>query len=605
MKPLQCPCYCEQSWRGLPFPSVPILFLAVIICAGNLGRAGGIVADCTEASLRAAMAGGGPVTFACDGTIILSNTITNLVNTVFDGSGHQITISGDNKVRVFVNSTNVSLVFSNLTIANGFSDQGAGLANFEGQVILQNCNLAGNVAQGGPVIVMASTGPGTNGYGGAVYNVGILNALNCSFMGNSAGGGNGASLVYSYGMPGGQGIGGAIANFGTLIVSNCLLANNSADGGAGGFSGWRGWFSSGQSGGPGGDGNGGAIGNFGTLTLDRCLLAGNSCTGGPGGNGGDGAQGYYPWDSAGSGGFGGGGNGGAVFNSGSAVLVNNTFALNLGVGGKGADGGNGGPPIVQGDTSGRGGSGGNGGSGYGAIYDGNGQCYLTNCTIALSTSSGGIGGLGGQPGPYNFPGPPYIGPPGPNGPKGLAAGLGTAGTHLFNTLLSGNTPTNCLGTKVDAGHNLSSDGSCAFSGVGSLNNQDPGLGPLADNGGPTFTMALLPGSPAIGAGSAIGAPATDQRGVPRPQGPGVDIGAFEYEYIPVFMGAKLQAATNCLLQMAGLLPNQSFSLLASPNLLSWVVVSNNIVSSNGLFQCVDPISCNVRARFYLIKSNTP
>ena len=54
--------------------------------------------------------------------------------------------------------------------------------------------------------------------------------------------------------------------------------------------------------------------------------------------------------------------------------------------------------------------------------------------------------------------------------------------------------------------------------------------PLAANGGPTQTHALLPGSPAIDAGgtSANGCPATDQRGFPRPQGGACDIGAFEF-----------------------------------------------------------------------------
>ncbi len=56
---------------------------------------------------------------------------------------------------------------------------------------------------------------------------------------------------------------------------------------------------------------------------------------------------------------------------------------------------------------------------------------------------------------------------------------------------------------------------------------DPKLGPLAGNGGPTRTCALLQGSSAIDAGKAAGAPSTDQRGVSRPQGSGYDIGAFE------------------------------------------------------------------------------
>ena len=56
---------------------------------------------------------------------------------------------------------------------------------------------------------------------------------------------------------------------------------------------------------------------------------------------------------------------------------------------------------------------------------------------------------------------------------------------------------------------------------------DPRIGPLADNGGPTKTRALLAGSPAIDAAAAAVCPATDQRGVTRPQGAGCDIGSFE------------------------------------------------------------------------------
>jgi parallel beta-helix repeat protein len=56
---------------------------------------------------------------------------------------------------------------------------------------------------------------------------------------------------------------------------------------------------------------------------------------------------------------------------------------------------------------------------------------------------------------------------------------------------------------------------------------DPRLAPLANYGGPTATHRLLLGSPAIDAASATDCPATDQRGVPRPQGAGCDIGSFE------------------------------------------------------------------------------
>jgi hypothetical protein len=68
------------------------------------------------------------------------------------------------------------------------------------------------------------------------------------------------------------------------------------------------------------------------------------------------------------------------------------------------------------------------------------------------------------------------------------------------------------------------DNSCGFPVGG-----DPLLGPLADNGGPTLTHALLPGSPALNTALLPNCPPEDQRGVTRPQGAGCDKGAFELE----------------------------------------------------------------------------
>jgi hypothetical protein len=73
------------------------------------------------------------------------------------------------------------------------------------------------------------------------------------------------------------------------------------------------------------------------------------------------------------------------------------------------------------------------------------------------------------------------------------------------------------------GYNLSSDNTCNFNKTGDQNNANPMLGPLQNNGGPTKTMALLSGSPAIDAGNPSGCTdgqghllKTDQRGMPRP-----------------------------------------------------------------------------------------
>lgn len=94
---------------------------------------------------------------------------------------------------------------------------------------------------------------------------------------------------------------------------------------------------------------------------------------------------------------------------------------------------------------------------------------------------------------------------------------------------------NTDGTITSAGYNLEYPGtSCGFAGTGDIQNQDPKLGPLADNGGPTRTHPLQPGSPAIDAVASASCPppSTDQRGVSRPQGARCDMGAFELELPP-------------------------------------------------------------------------
>jgi hypothetical protein len=115
---------------------------------------------------------------------------------------------------------------------------------------------------------------------------------------------------------------------------------------------------------------------------------------------------------------------------------------------------------------------------------------------------------------------------------------------LRNTLIAGNFSGPTGATRDDvfgavdgsSSHNLIGDGTRmtgitnGVSGnlVGSADSPiDPLLGPLQDNGGPTQTMALLPGSPARGAGSLDYASDTDQRGLPRVVGGMIDIGAYQ------------------------------------------------------------------------------
>src|ERR1019366_3119385 len=183
---------------------------------------------------------------------------------------------------------------------------------------------------------------------------------------------------------------------------------------------------------------------------------------------------------------------------------------------------------------------------------------LTNWTIAFNSSVAGLGGAGGM-GTSN-------GSPGGNGMA--AGGLQTTNGISANCLLAGNSPSDCTGSLADAGHNLSSDASCAFTNIGSMNNTDPKLGPLANNGGPTLTMALLPGSPAIDAGDTSLAPATDQRGFPRPAGLAADIGAFEYGSVMPALAVSRSGATGLNLLGSGN-AGRPCRLLSSPDLSNW------------------------------------
>ncbi len=99
---------------------------------------------------------------------------------------------------------------------------------------------------------------------------------------------------------------------------------------------------------------------------------------------------------------------------------------------------------------------------------------------------------------------------------------------LTATIVANNQGGNCTTHVRDGGYNLETGTSCGFAKHAVSAN--PRLRPLASNGGPTMTMALAPGSPAINwvpprAGLCRGS--TDQRGVPRPQAQRCDIGAFE------------------------------------------------------------------------------
>ena len=108
---------------------------------------------------------------------------------------------------------------------------------------------------------------------------------------------------------------------------------------------------------------------------------------------------------------------------------------------------------------------------------------------------------------------------------GSGGGIDNAGTaNLGATIVAESTSGgDCSGPITDEGYNMADDASCGFSATGRRNSSptlDADLGPLQNNGGPTDTMALLAGSPAIDqvtSGSACARPPTSA--VPRGRPP--------------------------------------------------------------------------------------
>jgi len=108
---------------------------------------------------------------------------------------------------------------------------------------------------------------------------------------------------------------------------------------------------------------------------------------------------------------------------------------------------------------------------------------------------------------------------------------------IFNVSPGGHSILNDFGTVTSYGYNVSSDdGGGYLNGTGDQINTNPLLGPLQNNGGPTFTHALLPGSPAVNAGDPnfVGPPDYDQRGpdFPRVVNGRIDKGSFEVQEGP-------------------------------------------------------------------------
>ena len=248
-------------------------------------------------------------------------------------------------------------------------------------------------------------------------------------------------------------------------------------------------------------GNGGGISNdlSATVNLHESIISGNSAV-----------------------------NGGGIYNSvvGTLTITNSTLSSNSGIHGGGIF--NDGNLIITNSTLS--GTRVSGAASEGGAIDNHfsGLATISNSTLAGNMAPDGSGG-----GIFNIVGEVRLTNSTLSDNAALLVGGGLSNLNgtvtLKSTILANTFPGNCSGPMTSAGHNLDSGNTCGFTSPDDLANTDPLLGPLADNGGLTFTQALLPDSPAIDAGSPdCPPPTTDQRGLPRPQGTACDIGAYEF-----------------------------------------------------------------------------
>jgi CSLREA domain-containing protein len=477
----------------------------------------------------AAGTGNDTIHFRVTGTIVLGSRLPQLADpllTIIGPSAPGITISGGGQMPVMAVASGATLRLRNLTIANG-SDKRSGVGGNEaggiendGTLIVSNTTFAGNSATGpgdfnggailnyfGALTVAYSTFSGNSGStgvfaAGAILNYGgTLTVANSTFSGNSGG------------------FGGAILNdAGTLTVTNSSFSDNSNTGY-----------------------EGGGIANWGvaTATVINSTFSGNSA------NQGGGAI-LNPWgatltithDTFASNSLFWGGFGGAIENGGDMTVTNSTFSSNSNSGGSGGGIDTYGNATVT-NTTFSGNSGGTDGLGGGISNGDGGRLTVTNCTFS-GNSAGFGGGIENEWG-LSVTNTTFSGNNG-----GLGGAIGNAffgGVSLNSTIVAASGGGNCDvegGGIFDAGYNISDDSSCGFGSPGSLDNTDPQLDPagLSSHGGPTQTIALVAGSPAIDAipladctdqESPPNPITTDQRGFPRPDNgeSACDIGAYE------------------------------------------------------------------------------
>ena len=183
-------------------------------------------------------------------------------------------------------------------------------------------------------------------------------------------------------------------------------------------------------------------------------------------------------------------------------------------------------------------SGNSAGSGGGVLTDGDGEATLENTTVSGNRASQFGGGvlIASRLTMRNSTVTNNLAASGGGVNNGGGDLVGDGTVFLANTIVANNPAGgNCAGAVTSLGGNVENANTCQLTELSDQPGTDPRLGPLADNGGPTLTHALLAGSPAQEKAVCTDVdpcPAVDQRGHDRPQFERFDAGAYESELTP-------------------------------------------------------------------------
>jgi hypothetical protein len=164
----------------------PARFLMLLFALAASPSHASTVSVCDEASLTQALQGGGTISFACDGTIVLSGAIRVLADLTIDGTGRDVTLSGNNTNRLFIVEAGARLGLIGLTLANGRvtgtnvvvingqdgeSVSGGAILNNGGDLWISGCTFKDNAAIGGNANGGDPPGNGGAASGGAIYSL--------------------------------------------------------------------------------------------------------------------------------------------------------------------------------------------------------------------------------------------------------------------------------------------------------------------------------------------------------------------------------------------------------------------------------------------------